>query len=266
MPNVLVVRSGGGLSGLDIHAGMWKALAKSGIEASVCSGTSAGAIVSGYDACGKDAAMFEALIRSLNTSDVKKPLTWWKLRAFFLNYWLDPAPILKIMSWTAPERFSELVKPLYVWATDCGTGLAKCFGPDTTASVSRCVLASMSISGVFPWVAIQGHDYCDGGTSNYVPVLSNWREFDEVYLLLARPPVDYAKMHDNIIGRLLANIDWLLDDQLNDKIAALSCNLKVCVIRPEVSLRKGSLEFDHRLIDESYEQAMATIRKFKERR
>jgi predicted acylesterase/phospholipase RssA len=41
---ILFVRSGGGLMGLDIHCGIWSALAERGIEPTDCHGTSAGAI------------------------------------------------------------------------------------------------------------------------------------------------------------------------------------------------------------------------------
>ena len=129
------------------------------------------------------------------------------------------------------------------------------------ASLDDAVLASMSISGVFPHVNINGEDYADGGVRANLPLPANWREFDEIYLLIASRPVDYTKRH-GILSKLLLNLDWYALDQIEDTVALLATEHKrlrgprVHVIWPAIGRDAGALRFRHEFIDQAYQQTM----------
>jgi len=101
------------------------------------------------------------------------------------------------------------------------------FGKD--ASLSRAVLASMSIAGVFAAVNIpvpgrpqSECNFVDGGTAAYIPLPDNWLTYDEVYLLVARRPLNYEPSNNNLVGRLLRNTDMMISGQIDKTIQ--TCN------------------------------------------
>ena len=62
------------------------------------------------------------------------------------------------------DRFRELPRRLYVVATDLNTGESVCFGepPHDRVAISRAVVASAALPGLYPAVRIKGRDFVDG--------------------------------------------------------------------------------------------------------
>ncbi len=247
---ILFCWSGGGLPGLDIHAGIWKALSELGIESTANAGTSAGAIVAAINSTGVSNAVAHSIILGLSDGDIRRERLFWKLRVPWVDYFLSSEPITDLLTEILPSDFSALKKPLSVFVTEEATASQKEIkGDGQLFKLPLTILASMSIMGVFPSV----NGYSDGGTTAYLPLPTGWEKFDEVYLLIAKRPLDYHK-HNGILTRTLFNADILYEDQVADTITfARQNHPSVTVIRPPVKTPGGSLHFDHGLIVQAYE-------------
>jgi len=251
--NTLFVLSGGGMPGLDIHAGIWRALERAGIFATAISGTSAGAIVGAANAVGWRAAGFEEYLRQHDDGDVRHERAFWKLRAPFLDSIHDSDRIRVILEAILPPSWAKFAKPFSAWACKQRDGeRINVARPELAEMPADAVLASMSISGIFPAVKLlDGENYIDGGIRFNLPLLSNWHDFDEVWLLIGKTrPQDYAGR--GIISNLIRNIDILALDQIKDVLEETAGNPKVHVIWPELPCKTSALRFNHDLIDAAY--------------
>lgn len=243
---ILFSRSGGGMPGLDIHAGIWLALEEDGVGATDCVGTSAGAIVSAFDAAGYSAVECTNLLAALRDEDVRRERLAWKLRLPWIDHFLEHAPIAAFLRAHLPKEFAALTKPLTCRATDEETaesvGLA-------SGDLTPALLASMSISGVWPAVHLQGRVLSDGGTTANVPLPADLAAFDEVWLLVTRRQLDYRRRNDSILSRLIWNLDLQAEHEVISTVReARRRHPRVRLIRPSVCVTRGLLRFDHRLI------------------
>lgn len=266
---VLFVRSGGGLPGLDIHAGMWCALSQQGIEATDCWGTSAGAIVSALDAAGWRPGHATARIRTLHDCDVRQERPFWRLRSPWIDHYLRNEPISRVLSGLVPNAWEGFQKPLRVYATMAQIGEA--FNVADRAFFERpadALLASSAICGAFPAVTGgDGNDWYDGGVGRNLPAPQSAREvagFDEVWLLVASgAPLSYRKK-TGILTALVRNVRWMMQSQIQDAIddceeAARASNVPVHALWPDLATPSGTLHFDHDLIDRAAEWTRAWI-------
>ena len=260
--SVLFVRSGGGAPGLDIHAGIMMALDEAGIKSTANIGTSAGAIISAMDSFGYSGEKIAGIVRGLEDSDFRDEVRLWKLRMLWVTHWLKHKPIDKILATWLPGEWERLRKRLRVVATDVNTGREKVFSwkDRDWIDLRQAVLASMSISGVFPWVQTQCGTYADGGTVANLPLPRDWKSFDEVWLLIATRGYRYPKKNRGIISRLLLNIDWYAADQLFDVFHAVKGAKNVYVVWPTVGSASGALRFNHELIEMAYVTALDQIK------
>jgi predicted acylesterase/phospholipase RssA len=262
-PRILFVRSGGGLPGLDIHAGIWLALEERGIIPTEVHGTSAGAIASAIQASGKSAVLGAALVNSLRDSDVRRELFAWKIRIPWIDHFIDNGPILAIMQNIMAPTFDKLTMPMQCWATRRETGHAiNVANPDLSPTPALAAMASSSISGCFPAVKLlDGYTYVDGGVRCNLPLPRNWRDFDKVYLLIASGrPADYPKTK-GLLTAVYRNLQYLMRDQVADVLDIVGNAPNVHVIWPQVRSTGGMLHFDHSLLHESYRQARAALDK-----
>lgn len=255
---VLFVRSGGGLPGLDIHAGIWLAMEQAGITATECWGTSAGALISAFDASLASARISAGIIRELSDREIRRPRAFWKCRVPWIDSYLDPAPIRARLDRLLPA-WDGLVKGFECYATDTADGIAvglhhTCRGQCT---LQDAVQASMAISGVFPPVRIGPREYADGGVSRNLPAPKFHTEaWDEIWLIVASGDPDTYQRHGGMLTRLVQNVRWMMQAQIRDAIA--DCLLaaesygrrgNVRVIWPDLPTPRGALHFDHDLID-----------------
>jgi NTE family protein len=250
------------MPGLDIHVGIWLALAHAGIVPSHLSGTSAGAIISAFQAAGRSPENAAAILYNLKDSDVRSERWFWKLRMFCLDSFLDPAPILKLLTDVCPAAVPPFDNKVMLWATNTVTGrpenlCASRYG--SAASLPMAALASMSISGVFPPVSIGKDEFCDGGVRKNLPLPLSWNAFDEIYLLIAsQQPQDYPRSK-GILTRLIRNVQYLMQDQIEDVLDECARDPRVHVIWPNVHSEAGMLRFDHALIAESFAATTAIL-------
>ena len=267
---VLFCRSGGGLPGLDIHAGIWLALDAAGIQSTHCSGTSAGAIVSACDATGRSPHHFIPIIKNMRDSDVRRERFMWRLRALWIDWFLSSEPVLEQLNKLLPSTPRDLKKTLQVWATRENDGIAYCLD-QPFKSLSKQVFASMAIAGVFPPVTFgeddTGPDFSDGGPTNYCALTPGWQSYDEVWLLIATPNYKYQPKRQSVVSRAIMNVQVLTQRLIRSQIAEVEQHPQasqnhfpdVYVIRPTCGQESGMLHFDHSLIGKAKAEAAAQI-------
>jgi len=264
---VLFVRSGGGMPGLDIHIGIWRALSDAGITSTENIGTSAGAIISALDSGGMFASEAEQRIRALSDKDVRKERFAWKLRALWVDAFLSHEPVRKLFAQLLPVGWSSLAKPLSVVAINEHNGLVREFDPQSHVDMHNAILASMSIAGVFPPVFFPesgGRYMSDGGPIEYVPLHPNPMWFDEVWVLVANAPYEYTPKKESVVSRFLMSMSVAIQAQIRracrDYKLIHGEKTKVYIIRPDVGRSSSCLRFDHSLIPKARVAAAEQIR------
>lgn len=263
MSRTLIIRSGGGMPGLDIHAGIGIALDRLGIIGTDVIGTSAGAIISALDASGKPAMEIADIINDLSDEEVRQPRFMWRARPWINNIF-SPRKIELLLERLLPPTFQQLSKRCGIHATRVRDGAGITFGHiavhkpiDWLPPLRQSVMASMAIHGFFPDVRIDRDYYADGGTSNNVPLPYDLTPYDRVVICIATPPVLYRRK-SNYIARMLTNVSWLMRGQINATLARISSR-KVIVLWPDVAKDCGTMRFRHSLIIDSFKEAMEQL-------
>lgn len=153
-----IVFSGGAVRGF-AHLGVMKALNEMGIYADAVSGVSAGAIVGAFIAAKVDP---EEAFDRIEQSNYKSYLKLAFSRLGFLK--LDRVDDL--LQQHLPHRFEDLSLPLTVNATDIRTGEEVFFD---SGPLTRPILASCCLPGIFEPVWCDGRQLIDGGVVNQMP-------------------------------------------------------------------------------------------------
>jgi NTE family protein len=154
-----ITLSGGGARGI-AHIGVLKALEEMGVEISVISGTSAGAIVGSLYAHGYKPEEILSIIQKVSVFKSVKPAWTWVgllslegLKKVFLKY--------------IPENnFDALKIPLTVAATDIKKGEAVYF---SEGELIPCIMASSCVPAVFAPISFEGRLLVDGGVLDNLP-------------------------------------------------------------------------------------------------
>jgi len=262
----LIIRSGGGLDGLDIHTGIWLGLNQFNIQGTHFSGTSAGAIISGYNAAGWNSNKMRIRISGLTEKDVLDYRNLWQLRFLFMNGingFINNDYIINLLNKDLPSDWNKYL-PLKTWAVNSTNGDGKnTFTSSMAANPIQAIVASMSIRGVFPALKLlDGIYYTDGGTDENLPV-TTWEplsQFDKVYLCVA---TGVSNPWDNTLGEvetLLQNIGMLMEQQVDHAIADVQEQIgdKCVVIWPELQT-PGTLHFDHSLIQQAFDETVKIL-------
>jgi NTE family protein len=155
-----VVMSGGGARGV-AHIGVLKALEEMGVQFSMVSGTSAGAIVGALYANGYKPDEIFALIKTLSIFKSVRPAWTW---AGLLR--MDGLQEL-LLKHLPHNRFEKLKIPLTVAATEIRKGCIEYFHE---GELVPAVLSSCSIPAVFNPMSFNGGLYVDGGLFDNLPV------------------------------------------------------------------------------------------------
>jgi len=275
----LFVLSGGGMRGLDILAGQLAALGAAGIRPDAICGTSAGAVIAALAATGYAPATICGIVSGLRDRDVRRERFMWKPRALWIDHFLEHAPIRKLLQRLLPADVAELKMPYscvttrtsdgaeIVWSSRILAAAPADVSMSGLADWRECVLASMSISGIFPWVDLQGAEYADGGVRANLPLPSNWTMYDQVYLLVASHHAKFAGRRRSIVSRLVLNAEWYALDQIADVFSRIrrvqakyeSTPRVVALFPPPLSSRGGMLRFDHGLIQSAREAATISL-------
>ncbi|HHP7242366.1 MAG TPA: patatin-like phospholipase family protein [Cyclobacteriaceae bacterium] len=151
--------SGGGVRGVS-HLGVIKALKEQGIDITIISGTSAGAIAGAFYCSGYSPEDTAVLINNLKLNRFIQPAFTWR---GFLNI----TKAKEFLSRYLRNTFEDLDTPLFITATDVKYAKSRFFfeGP-----LMHPVLASSAIPVVFDPIKIDNTYYADGGILNNLPV------------------------------------------------------------------------------------------------
>lgn len=256
---ILFVRSGGGMPGLDIHAGITLALNEAGIFPTETSGTSAGAIICAMEATGHNGINLASILRGLRDEDVRHERACWGLRFPWLDSIMLNDRIRQMMETYIAPTWDKLKHPFHAWATDEEDGrVVDLAGLRIAPCPVDAALASMSIAGIFPPVTLGTIPYIDGGPRRNLPMPSDWYDYDEIYLLVASNRLKCSH-HTGILARLIRNFEIALYDQCVEVVDEFRLDPKVTVIWPDLPT-KGMLRFDHDLIIKARDFAADELR------
>lgn len=155
-----LVLSGGGAKGM-AHIGAIKALEEYGIEPSIVTGTSIGAIIGTFYAAGYSP---EEILDFFSTTSLFKVSNL----AFGKAGFIDTDKFYKVFKHHFhQDNFNVLQRELFITATDIIEGKNRFF---TEGSLIKALLASAAVPGIFTPVEFEGHLYADGGILNHFPV------------------------------------------------------------------------------------------------
>ena len=156
---VSIALSGGGARGIS-HLGVLKALDENGITPNTISGTSAGAIISGFYSAGFTPDQILAIIIKTKMLSIFKP-------AFSWQGLLSMDSLHKILKDNLPNTFESLKSPMIVAATAIEKGETHYF---KEGDLHTAILASCCLPVLFSPVVIKEVKYIDGGILNNLPV------------------------------------------------------------------------------------------------
>lgn len=155
-----LVLSGGGARGV-AHIGVIKALEEMGVNISMVSGTSAGAIVGALYASGLKADAIFEIIKNLSIFKSVRPAWAW-------SGLLTMDGLRELLLKHIPEnKFESLKLPLTVAATEIKKGKIEYF---SEGELIPAVVSSCSIPAIFNPVQYRGGLYVDGGLFDNMPV------------------------------------------------------------------------------------------------
>lgn len=148
------------------HIGVLQVLEENGIEADVIAGASMGAYVAAIWAYGCDGASMEKLAR-----EMEGKWALWRLidpvfppRQGFIHGYAIKRHLQRTIG---DAQFSDLVRPLYVLATNLDTLGRVVF---SSGDVATAVHTSIAVPGIFVPVRIGEESYIDGGIVDPLPV------------------------------------------------------------------------------------------------
>lgn len=151
--------SGGGARGI-AHLGVIKALEEMGLQFSILSGTSAGAVAGAFYCAGyKPDEILNILLSMGFLKSVRPAWSWTGL--------LSMDGFREVMQKHIPHNsFEKLHPPLIVAATEIRLGKVVYF---TEGELIPAVIASSSIPAIFNPVNLNGHVFVDGGLLDNLP-------------------------------------------------------------------------------------------------
>jgi NTE family protein len=143
---------------------------------------------------------------------------------------------------TLEDDFAAASVPLHVTATNLYTGRKHVFD---SGPVSRAVLASTAIPGIFCPVEIDGQTYIDGG------VVANL-DLETAVGLGAREVLAIDLSHcfelpqpESVVGVITRTVDIVMRERVVRDIAALSDRARIAVIQPDVEHGPGVGDLSH---------------------
>jgi predicted acylesterase/phospholipase RssA len=254
----LFVLSGGGPAGIDIHAGILKAMKEAGLIPDFWVGNSAGSVVASYSAThAYDPDAMITFVKTLNNSLLDYRNLWY-LRIPYLDSIMSNTRIHKALKAALPL---DIPSNLNVWATKL-PDLTKVnvADPNVSPDLPTAVLASMSIHGIWPVVRLKdGYDYTDGGFRFNLPYDDAvYPDFDEVWLLVGSgKPNKYIAGQKNLLTIAQQDISWLVENSTLTVLEKYVNTPKVKVVWPLID--SPNLSFDHSLIEKAYDEAKKQI-------
>ncbi len=253
----LLILSGGGLPGIDIHAGVLLALERAGLyPPAEIHGTSAGAIAAAFIAAGHSARQIAAIVRNLSDRDIRQERLLWRIRLPWIDGFLKTGRIRRTLVKHLPDNHHAFTIPWHAWAVRATDNepinVAR---PEITPDPIDAILASAAIPGVFPAIRLHdGHRYIDGGFRKNVPIPPP-ACLDAhpltIIVIASTNPREYPKTRGAITAFLRTHTR-LMGGQIADAILSVQGRPNTIVLWPIVHTRAGMLRLDHSLIDQAF--------------
>jgi NTE family protein len=162
-----LVLAGGGARGF-AHLGVWQALREHGVEVDCVGGTSIGAVMATYVACGQPPGHIEANLRRAFASRPTGDFSALPLLSLFKGRRLQRTvgdAVRDLLGFDADVE--DLWLTHYSVATNVTRGCAQLI---RRGSLVQALLASVAVPGVLPPVPVDGDLLCDGGLVDNFPV------------------------------------------------------------------------------------------------
>jgi NTE family protein len=258
-----LVLSGGGALGA-LQAGLLRALFRTGFRPSMVVGTSAGAINGAFLAFHPDAAGADELVeiwRSLRSRQIFafSPMRI-ALQLFSGQLCLARSDLLKsLIADHAPiDDFAATAVPLYITTTNLTQARKEVFH---AGAISRAVLASAAIPGLFCPVEIDHDLHVDGG------VIANL-DIETAYHLGATEivAIDLSRCLDgrrpnNIPSLLMQTLDVVQHHRVDVATKAIAGRVRLTLVQPnpDEGFMLGSLASVDRLVREGEELGDAVV-------
>lgn len=208
-PTVALVLGGGSSRGLS-HIGLLKAFEEEGIPVDYIVGTSMGSVVAGLYAAGLGADNLDYMVRHMEPAQLfapSLPLGGGLIDSNRFEIFLDEL--------TGGIDFADAPIPFYTVVIDLVEGQEETL---SAGRLSRGILASMSVPGVFPPVQIDDGYYIDGGLRNLTPVtVARQTGADVVVAVDVRRTVEDVD-HDTLSSNLQLTLMLLLAQDTDEEL------------------------------------------------
>lgn len=255
---IAICRSGGGLDGLDIHAGITRAFEEAGIHATELHGVSAGAIATAADSAGWGSKKFATVLQGISDTDVRDARTLWPLRVSFVPSIWAGDKIKNLLAELFPESWTEAFAK---WQGGPHVYATRIYDADSIDMMSchyagsprEAIYASLAIPCVLPPYSFKGMAYRDGGVRKNLPLPKGWRDYDHVYLCVASGKREEYQNKNNTVSQALTCLEQLLADSVLDVLDEVRGAPNVTLIWPQPDSRGGMLHFDHSLQEKAYQ-------------
>ena len=163
MKRIGLALGGGGAKGL-CHIAFLKVLDELGIQPSIISGTSIGALIGGFYASGMSGAQIEAEVEHFNLADINRMFDF---SLFSRSALFKGEGASEFLSEHIPARtFESLQIPMEVVATDFWKRKQVVF---RTGELISAIRASISLPAIFEPVVLDDMVLIDGGATNPLP-------------------------------------------------------------------------------------------------
>jgi len=183
MTKIGLTLSGGGVRGV-AHLGALEALEKMGIEISIISGTSAGAIAGAFFAAGYLPREIMAIIKKTKLFSIHNQKIW-SAGLFELT------PMRNTLKKYIPQNtFESLDIPLYAAATNIKKGEIEYF---SSGELDSAIVASSCVPFIFEPIFYQNSVFVDGGIINNLPIEAILSKCDKLIGIHVNSPVKIFK-------------------------------------------------------------------------
>lgn len=251
-PRALVLCGGGSRGAMEV--GFYRALTERGVRADLILGCSIGALNGAFIAGGTPPHELVRLWREFRLHRALTINLRWLRRSSPGFFSLDP--LRSLLRRELPvRRFEDLIIPLTVVTTDFESGSATYW--HGTGDLIEPVIASMSLPGIFPPVAIAGRLHLDGGIANNVP-LDKAEELGArtVFLIecaCAERCAEPLRGWRDIVAR---SFSIAIGGRYAAELQHYQGRLKVYAVRPQLTHEVDLLDFGHsvELIEVAYRQ------------
>jgi NTE family protein len=256
MKTALVI-SGGGSKGA-FAVGAIEYLWEQGYRFDLIAGTSTGALIAPLVAIG-DIETLSFLYTSVTNKDIIQ-LNW---RKFFWNAIYDTRPLEQLISRIISQenRYERLMASpvdILLCAVNLQTEAITYFTQRGSAEhwvpwrdvrqFVQCILASTNQPVLMPAIQIGAYQYVDGGIREVIPVnVAIQAQCERVFVISNAPEVRQSseKLFKNILSVGPRALDLMSHEiTINDIKQCCLQEIETVVIRPDVSLDMGGLEFN----------------------